>query len=121
MFCTYAERLFTLQVKNNLNSCLFLHVSLQSLGTTASLVLRNNLGKTPGSFQNGLGKRLEVFVGKVAPKMQPISVAMSWGLSGRDSWERVEEILYAMLRAIFEILQHEASLLGIHGWHLQKS
>ena len=32
-----------------------------------------------------LGKTPEGLVGKAAPKTQPISVAMSWALSGQDS------------------------------------
>ena len=58
---------------------LFLHLSLLWLGTVASLMLCNNLGKPPGSFQNGLEKSSEVFVRKVTPKMQPISAALSSG------------------------------------------
>ena len=64
--------MFTLQVQIKVKSSLFLHVYLRCLGTMASLTLCDYLRKTPASSQNGLQKRLEVLVGKVAPKMQPI-------------------------------------------------
>ena len=96
--------MFTLQVKSKRNSCFFLQVPLRWLGSMASLTLCNYIRNMPGSSQNGLQKRSEVLVRKVAPKAQPISVAMSLGFLSRDSWERLAEILSAMLLAIFEIL-----------------
>ena len=81
--CWVKERTaFTLQVKLCL---LFLHVSFNYLCITASPMVRKNVGNTPRSCKNGSEKSSEVLVSRAARTTQPISVAISWGLSSQDA------------------------------------
>ena len=104
------------KLSKNFILAFLLHVSVHCLGIMASPMVRKDVGYTPGSCQNGLEKRSEVLVARAAPKTQPISLAISWELSGQDASGRSEEIFHAMLLAIFKI--HPATWVGFgeHTW-----
>ena len=57
-------------------------------------MVRKDVGYTLGCSENGLEKRSEVLVAKAAPKMQPISAAMSQG-SCQNGLEKRWEVLVA--------------------------